>query len=147
MEVRRLPAVRPGKETQLWVARGRRAGGGWSGRRGAGREDEGSDQAGRVTRAGQIERRAGGARENAGKGKRIVWLWQSEVQPDDRVAIAECPVSYVTGESAALLEDFYAHRALGGTPEVLAWPARRVDAFVALRTEQAKVEREAHGQR
>ncbi|HYM09894.1 MAG TPA: hypothetical protein VEU62_04145 [Bryobacterales bacterium] len=62
------------------------------------------------------------------------------------MAITECPVSYVTGESVALLEDFYAHRALGGAREILEWPARRVDGFVALKSELMKVELERNGQ-
>lgn len=71
--------------------------------------------------------------------ERIVWLWQSEAQPEDRVATTECPVSYVSGESMALLEDFYAQHALGGKRDVLDWPARRVDAFALLRGELRKV--------
>ena len=63
----------------------------------------------------------------------------------DRVATTECPVSYVTGESLALLEDFYAHEVLAKSEELLSWPARRVDAFVVLKAELRKVENEANG--
>jgi hypothetical protein len=52
-------------------------------------------------------------------------------------------VSYVSGESMALLEDFYAHRTLGSAQDILEWPARRVDAFVLLQAELSKVEQEA----
>lgn len=62
------------------------------------------------------------------------------------MAITECPVSYVTGESVALLEDFYVQRAVGGSAEIPEWPARRVDAFVTLKSELLKVERERNGQ-
>ena len=64
---------------------------------------------------------------------------------EDSVATTECPVSYVTGESMAFLEDFYVHQSLGGAREILEWPARRVDAFAALKAELTKVELERNG--
>ncbi len=64
--------------------------------------------------------------------ERVVW-----VGPDGAAA-TECPVSLVTGESAALVEDFCAHRTVGGGADVLAWPARRVDAFLVLEGELRK---------
>ncbi len=75
----------------------------------------------------------------------VVWLWQAE-GARDAVAITECPVSYVTGESVALLEDFYAHETLGGRNDILGWPARRVDAHFVLKAEQRKLEPAADGQ-
>ena len=75
----------------------------------------------------------------------VVWLRQSRTQREDAVAITECPVSFVTGESLALVEDFYAHELLGGAPEIARWPARRVDAFALLKGELRKVELETHG--
>ena len=83
--------------------------------------------------------------EREGEG-RIVWAWQSEGRSEDRVATTECPVSYVSGESMAFLEDFYAHQALGGGEKILEWPARRVDAFALLKAELKKAEHEANGQ-
>lgn len=72
-------------------------------------------------------------------------MWQSEARAEDAAASSECPVSYVSGESLAWLEDFYTHRALEGGGEILAWPARRVDAFVTLKAELKKLELEANG--
>jgi len=69
-----------------------------------------------------------------------VWLWQSEARRSDHVAIEECPVSYVTGESLAYLEDFYAREACAKSDDVLQWAARHVDAYMALKAEQRKVE-------
>ena len=39
----------------------------------------------------------------------------------------------------AMLEDFYAHQALGVGEEIGRWAARRVDAFVLLKAELRKV--------
>ncbi len=78
---------------------------------------------------------------------RIVWLWQGQGRTQDRVATTECPVSFVTGESLAFVEDFYTCQTLGGAPDVLGWAARRVDAFVELRAELKKTELEANGKR
>ncbi|HYL94329.1 MAG TPA: hypothetical protein VET69_00895 [Terriglobales bacterium] len=75
-----------------------------------------------------------------------MWLWQSKARGRDGVAIDECPVSYVTGESLAHLEDFHAQQALGKCDDILEWPARRVDAHLTLKAEQRKVELEGNGQ-
>ena len=102
MEVRRLPASRPGAEEGMRLAGGR------------------------------------------GSEGRVVWLWQNA---GEAAATTECPVSYITGESAAFLEDFYAQEALGkGTP-IEEWPARRVEAFLLLKAEQRKAEAETDGRR
>ena len=69
----------------------------------------------------------------------MVWLWGTEV------ATTECPVSFVTAGSMAFLEDFYVHQVLGRPDDLLEWPARRVDAFVVLKVELRKREREANG--
>jgi hypothetical protein len=69
----------------------------------------------------------------AGDG-RVVWLAGRDV------TTTECPVSYLTGESVAFLEDFYANEAIGGGGSVWQWPARKVEAFVVLRAEQRKAE-------
>ncbi len=58
------------------------------------------------------------------------------------MSLAECPVSFITGESAAAVEDFLASRMLGGDSDVRAWPARRVDAAAVLWTEVKKLERQ-----
>ena len=56
------------------------------------------------------------------------------------MTLDECPVSYVSGESAARVEDFLAHRALCRAVDLGEWPARRVDAFVLLSGELSKWE-------
>ena len=59
-----------------------------------------------------------------------------------RLGLETCPVSYLTGESVAWLEDFWAQEALGRTDGLDHWPARRVDAFLVLKAEQRKLEAE-----
>jgi len=78
------------------------------------------------------------------KPEEVVWLWQPE-GARDALAITECPVSYVTGESAAFLEDFYAHETIGGRGNILDWPARRVDAHFVLKAEQRRSEPSVNG--
>ena len=58
------------------------------------------------------------------------------------MSLAECPVSFITGESAAAVEDFLASRLLGEGSDVRAWPARRVDAAAVLSTEVKKLEKQ-----
>ena len=76
-----------------------------------------------------------------------MWVWQNESRPTDRVGTTECPISFVSGESVALLEDFYAHELLGAGEKMLHWPARRVDAFLLLKAELKKVELGSDGRR
>ena len=52
----------------------------------------------------------------------------------------ECPVSYISGESTARVEDFLAHQALCRGVDLGEWPARRVDGFVLLSGELNKWE-------
>ena len=59
-----------------------------------------------------------------------------------RLGTEECPVSYVTGQSLAWVEDFWAQVALAKPAGLLEWPARRVDAFLVLEAERRKVEAE-----
>ncbi len=63
------------------------------------------------------------------------------------LGIEACPVSYVSGESLAWVEDYWAHQALGAPADLLAWPARRVDAFLVLKAEQRKWEAERNAAR
>jgi hypothetical protein len=57
----------------------------------------------------------------------------------------ECPKSLVTGESLALLEEFFVRRRLGmqDSPEL---EARKVDAFLILRDEMEREERDGEAQ-
>jgi len=56
---------------------------------------------------------------------RIVW-------GRGRVQSQECPKSFVTGDSAALLEEYFVRRRLG-IPDSLEMSARKTDAFLILR--------------
>ncbi len=77
----------------------------------------------------------------------VVWVSPVAVQGERRLALSECPVSFIRGESVSFIEDFLAHVAAGGGTEPREWPARRVDAFSVIYTEMKKQEREEHGER
>ena len=70
----------------------------------------------------------------------IVWVSQISAKGEQRLALSECPVSYVSGESLSFLEDFVAHVELGGGEDPRRWPARRVDAFRVLYRELRQME-------
>ncbi len=53
----------------------------------------------------------------------------------------ECPKSFVTGESLALVEEFFVRRRLG-IGDSMETEARRVDAFLILRDEMDREERD-----
>ncbi len=59
----------------------------------------------------------------------MVWISKIRVRGESRLALEECPVSYITGDSVAAVEDFLVHQLLSGGAELLNWPSRRVDAF------------------
>ena len=73
----------------------------------------------------------------------MVWVSRIRVRGESRLALSECPVSYITGDSVAAVEDFLVHQALGGGTDLLDWPSRRVDAFAVLGRELRKLEIEA----
>jgi hypothetical protein len=58
----------------------------------------------------------------------------------------ECPKSLVTGESLALLEEFFVRRRLGSDEALEEMPARKVDAFLILRDEMEREERDGEAQ-
>ena len=58
-----------------------------------------------------------------------------------RARTEECPKSLVTGESLALLEEFFVRRRLGMV-DGMETPARKVDAFLILREEMEREERD-----
>ncbi len=66
--------------------------------------------------------------------KRIVW-GRKKVHTD------LCPKSEITGESLALLEEFFVRRRLG-IPDSLETAARKVEAFLILRNEMELEERD-----
>jgi hypothetical protein len=77
----------------------------------------------------------------------VVWVSPVALQGERRLALSECPVSFIRGESVSFVEDFLAHLAAGGGGDPRGWAARRVDAFCVLYTEMKKQEREEHGER
>jgi hypothetical protein len=54
--------------------------------------------------------------------------------------VDECPKSFISGESLSLLDEFFVNRALGIQPSA-ATPARTVDAFLILREQVGREER------
>jgi hypothetical protein len=77
----------------------------------------------------------------------VVWVSAFGIEGEARLALSECPVSFVGGESLSFVEDFLAHAAAGGGGDPREWPARRVDAFTVLYSELKKLEREEHAGR
>lgn len=59
-----------------------------------------------------------------------------------RAQAEECPKSLVTGESLALVEEFFVRRRLA-IVDTVEMPARKADAFVILRGEMEREERDA----
>ena len=57
----------------------------------------------------------------------------------------ECPKSLVTGESLALVEEFFVRRRLG-IADSIDLEARKVDAFLILRDEMEREERDGKTQ-
>jgi hypothetical protein len=57
----------------------------------------------------------------------------------------ECPKSLVTGESLALMEEFFVRRRLG-IEDSIDMEARKVDAFLILRDEMEREELDAKAQ-
>lgn len=91
------------------------------------------------------KRRCGWTAEAAAERSRPVWVSRIDVEGELRTASLECPVSYVRAESWTFLEDYFAHRNLGGGGTLEEWPARRVDAFLTLEAEMNKMERPEDG--
>ena len=72
--------------------------------------------------------------EEARSAPRLVWIRK-------RAQTEECPKSMVTGESLALLEEFFVRRRLG-IVDGMEMAARKVDAFLILREEMEREERD-----
>ena len=85
--------------------------------------------------------------EVGGSGENLVWVSRFRSEGRERVSAAECPVSLVTAESWALVEEFFVWRRLGGRFDVWSAPARRVDAYGVLERELRSLEREDHAER
>ncbi len=67
-------------------------------------------------------------------GPRLVWARK-------RTKSEECPKSFVTGDSLSLLEEFFVRRRLG-MPDGMEMTARKADAFLILREEMEREERD-----
>jgi len=85
-----------------------------------------------------VKRRCGFLAEEKRGPKKLVWV-------RGRVSSEECPKSLITGESLALLEEFFVRRRLG-IPDSLEMEARKVDAFLILRDEMEREERDGAAQ-
>jgi hypothetical protein len=86
----------------------------------------------------EVKRRCGFLPEEQRGEPRTVWgRKQIEVQ--------ECPKSLITGESLALLEEFFVKRRLGMNDST-EMEARKVDAFLILRDEMEREERDGASQ-
>jgi hypothetical protein len=79
-----------------------------------------------------VKRRCGFLPEEVRGQPRIVWGRR-------QIDAQECPKSLITGESLALLEEFFVRRRLG-MQDSLELEARKVDAFLILRDEMEREE-------
>jgi hypothetical protein len=86
----------------------------------------------------EVKRRCGFLPDDRRGEPRIVW-GHRQTQAE------ECPKSLVTGESLALLEEFFVRRRLG-IQDSLEMEARKVDAFLILRDEMEREERDVEAQ-
>jgi hypothetical protein len=82
----------------------------------------------------EVSRRCGFLPEEQRGQPRIVWGRR-------QVSLDECPRSFVTGDSMAMLEEFFVRRRLGMS-ESLGTEARKVDAFLILRDQVEREERD-----
>ena len=75
-------------------------------------------------------------------------MWVSPVasRGRQRLALAECPVSAISGESVAFVEDFLAHVSMQRGEDLTNWTARRVDAFSTLYAELREWKKEQDGE-
>ena len=86
----------------------------------------------------ETKRRCGFLKTEARGEPRLVW-GRKHAQTD------ECPKSFVTSESLALIEEFFVGRRLG-IQDSLDTDARKVDAFLILRDEMEREERDGTSQ-
>jgi hypothetical protein len=82
-------------------------------------------------------RRCGWLGEDARGDQRPVWARK-------RVVATTCPVSYITANSQAWIEEFTAWKTIRGV-ELYSLPARTVEAFCVLEAELAKEMRDGNG--
>ena len=89
----------------------------------------------------EVKRRCGFLPDEKRGEPRIVW-GRKETQTD------ECPKSLVTGESLALVEEFFVRRRLGvgDSIGIDVMAARKVDAFLILRDQMEREELDGKAQ-
>jgi len=85
-----------------------------------------------------VKRRCGFLPEEQRGEARTVW-GRRQVQSQ------ECPKSFVTGDSMALLEEYFVRRRLG-IPDSIDTEARKTDAFLILRDQMEGEERNGRQQ-
>jgi hypothetical protein len=86
----------------------------------------------------ETKRRCGFLPDEKRGEPRVVW-GRKQTQSE------ECPKSFVTGESLALVEEFFVRRRLG-IEDSIELEARKVDAFLILRDEMELEERDGKTQ-
>jgi hypothetical protein len=92
-------------------------------------------------------------RQNGLEAKRRCGFLASDKRGEPRVVwgrgqtqTEECPKSLVTGESLAVLEEFFVRRRLWIHEPLDGMEARKVDAFLILRDEMEREERDGEAQ-
>ena len=93
----------------------------------------------------EARRRCGWLSEDERGEERVVWVSRHGNGRGERISTSECPVSVISGESRAALEEWAAVRRLGSAGELTAKPARTVDAWLTLDTERAALEEKNDG--
>lgn len=74
-----------------------------------------------------------------------MWISRRLGSDGERLATQECPVSLVTPDTWAWIEEYWTRRSLGASALTLDAPARTVDAFVVLESEARVWEQENDG--
>ncbi|MCG8650845.1 MAG: hypothetical protein MI861_13485, partial [Pirellulales bacterium] len=77
---------------------------------------------------------------------KTVWLSRLAFRGEPRVSSTECPVSVVSGESAAWVQLFLASERFGDASALKERPAREVEAMALLEAERQKWRAATHGE-
>ncbi len=82
----------------------------------------------------EAKRRCGFIAPERREAVHVVWARKG-------LTVEECPTSFISGNSLALVEEFFVRRRLG-IPDSLDTTARKIDAFLILRDEMEREERD-----
>ena len=93
----------------------------------------------------EVRRRCGWLDKRERGEERVVWVSRRANGRGERVSTSECPVSMVSGESRAALEEWLAQRRIGGSADPREVPARTLDAWVTLDVEREAMEANSDG--